>query len=80
MTCDAPPRVLVIDDDEVMLDACRRILRAAGFEVDVESEGLRGRRARSTSPTTWSWWTCGCPTSTAWICSPPSASDSPTWS
>jgi DNA-binding NtrC family response regulator len=43
MTSATPARVLVIDDDEVMLDACRRILGAAGFEVDVESEGLRGR-------------------------------------
>jgi DNA-binding NtrC family response regulator len=42
MTSPAP-RVLVIDDDEVMLDACRRILRAEGFDVDVEAEGLRGR-------------------------------------
>jgi DNA-binding NtrC family response regulator len=43
MTCAPAARVLVIDDDEVMLDACRRILRPAGFDVDVEAEGLRGR-------------------------------------
>jgi two-component system, NtrC family, response regulator PilR len=43
MTPVTSARVLVIDDDEVMLDACRRILRPAGFEVDVESEGLPGR-------------------------------------
>jgi DNA-binding NtrC family response regulator len=43
MTCATAARVLVIDDDEVMLDACRRILGAAGFEVDVEAEGVRGR-------------------------------------
>jgi len=37
------PRVLVIDDDDVVLVSCRRILEAAGYEVDTEREGLRGR-------------------------------------
>jgi DNA-binding NtrC family response regulator len=35
--------VLVIDDDEVMLESCRRILQKSGYEVDVEADGLRGR-------------------------------------
>ena len=43
MTASYRPRVLVIDDDDVMRDSCRRILQSDGFEVDVESEGLRGR-------------------------------------
>jgi DNA-binding NtrC family response regulator len=42
---DLPPaRALVIDDDEVMLESCRRILLTAGFAVDVETEGIRGRQ------------------------------------
>jgi DNA-binding NtrC family response regulator len=36
-------RVLVIDDDEVMLDSCRRILQGSGYDVDTESSGARGR-------------------------------------
>ena len=39
----ARPRVLVIDDDEVMLESCRRILQPEGVDVDVEREGLSGR-------------------------------------
>jgi DNA-binding NtrC family response regulator len=37
------PRVLVIDDEEVMLESCRRILDRKGLRVDTESDGLRGR-------------------------------------
>ena len=40
-TADA--RVLVIDDEEVMLESCRRILERRGFRVDTEADGLRGR-------------------------------------
>jgi CheY-like chemotaxis protein len=32
-TSDAPPRILVVDDDLVFGDAAARVLRAAGFEV-----------------------------------------------
>jgi DNA-binding NtrC family response regulator len=32
----------VIDDDDVILESCRRILQSAGFDVDVEREGRRG--------------------------------------
>jgi len=39
----APARVLVIDDEEVMLESCRRILERRGFSVDTEADGLRGR-------------------------------------
>jgi DNA-binding NtrC family response regulator len=38
------PRALVIDDDEVMLESCRRILERKGIDVDTESDGLRGRQ------------------------------------
>ena len=37
------PRVLVIDDEEVMLESCRRILDRKGLRVDTEGDGLRGR-------------------------------------
>ncbi len=43
MADDGHPRVLVIDDDDVILEACRRIMQGAGFEVDVAREGLPGR-------------------------------------
>jgi two-component system, NtrC family, response regulator PilR len=36
------PRVLVIDDDDVMLASCRRILESSGYSVDTESDGQRG--------------------------------------
>jgi DNA-binding NtrC family response regulator len=35
--------VLVVDDDEVMLDSCRRILERKGLVVATEADGLRGR-------------------------------------
>jgi len=37
------PTVLVIDDDEVMLESCRRILERKGLAVETEADGLRGR-------------------------------------
>jgi DNA-binding NtrC family response regulator len=37
------PRVLVIDDEEVMLESCARILDRKGLRVDTEADGLRGR-------------------------------------
>ncbi len=43
MRDDTHLRVLVIDDDDVMLESCRRSLETVGFSVDVEREGLRGR-------------------------------------
>jgi DNA-binding NtrC family response regulator len=38
------PTVLVVDDDEVMLDSCRRILERQGLVVDTEADGLRARQ------------------------------------
>jgi DNA-binding NtrC family response regulator len=36
-------RVLVIDDDEVMLESSRRILQSSGYDVETEPSGIRGR-------------------------------------
>jgi DNA-binding NtrC family response regulator len=43
MRDDHPVRVLVIDDDDVIRESCQRALGSAGFSVEVEREGLRGR-------------------------------------
>jgi DNA-binding NtrC family response regulator len=37
------PHVLVIDDEEVMLESCRRILEREGCAVDTEADGIAGR-------------------------------------
>ena len=50
MTATTRPRVLVIDDDEVMLESCRRILQTEGVDVDVEREGLAGRDRAAQGP------------------------------
>ena len=39
--CDAK-RVLVIDDDEVILFSCRRILEKVGYEVETFDNGTQG--------------------------------------
>lgn len=36
-------RALVIDDDEVILEACRAVLQRNGFEVDVTTDAVEGR-------------------------------------
>lgn len=43
---ESPPlrhRVLVVDDDDVMRESCRRILQTVGYDVDTEPTGLGGR-------------------------------------
>lgn len=42
-TRSSVPRVLVIDDEEVMLDSCRRILERMGCVVDTEPDSVVGR-------------------------------------
>jgi len=37
------PRILVIDDDEVMLQSCQRILERQGYHVETEQDGIQGR-------------------------------------
>ncbi|HSM69368.1 MAG TPA: response regulator, partial [Xanthomonadales bacterium] len=34
-------RILVVDDEEIVLKSCRRILAGRDYEVDVESDGLQ---------------------------------------
>ena len=46
----AVPCVLVVDDDEVMLESCRRILERKGLAVDTEADGLRGRQRALQGP------------------------------
>jgi signal transduction histidine kinase len=50
----APPetgRVFVIDDDDIMLLSCRRILEKAGYQVETFSSGLEGiRRIKDVRP------------------------------
>ena len=38
----APPRVFVIDDDDVMLLSCRRILEKDGYNVETFESGVKG--------------------------------------
>jgi len=38
-----PVRVLVIDDEEIILQSCRNILERRGFEVDTEQDPFSGR-------------------------------------
>jgi DNA-binding NtrC family response regulator len=42
-TGSMPPRVLVIDDEEVTRQSCRRILERDGCLVDTEADGAAGR-------------------------------------
>jgi DNA-binding NtrC family response regulator len=42
-TESSAPRVLVIDDDLVMLESCRRIIERIGCVVETEPDGLAGR-------------------------------------
>ncbi len=39
------PRILIIDDEEVILDSCSRILQGAGYEVATAKDGARGLEA-----------------------------------
>jgi DNA-binding NtrC family response regulator len=38
-----PPRVLVVDDEEIILRSCRKILERRGFEVTTEQNPFSGR-------------------------------------
>lgn len=44
------PRILVIDDEPVVLDSAQRILRAEGFPVKTASEGEGALRSLQTEP------------------------------
>jgi DNA-binding NtrC family response regulator len=39
----SPTRVLVVDDDDVMLESCQRILETLGYTVETERLGVPGR-------------------------------------
>ena len=44
------PRVLIIDDDELVLDSCRAILEAAGYEVVTAPNGRVGQQLFEEKP------------------------------
>jgi PleD family two-component response regulator len=46
---DAAPRVLIVDDDELILEQLRTLVVAAGFEVDVAPDGAAARRPQGTA-------------------------------
>ncbi len=37
-----PPRILIIDDEEIVLDSCQRILRRGGYEIHTATDGTAG--------------------------------------
>ena len=43
-------KVLIIDDDDVVLDSCRAILEAAGFDVRTATNGRVGQQVFETDP------------------------------
>ena len=48
---EAPPKILVVDDEEWMRDACGQILEPEGFEVVTADDGQTGLMlARRLSP------------------------------
>ena len=44
---EVAPRVLVVDDDEIMVERLRELVTAAGFEVSSASNGAAARKARN---------------------------------
>ena len=40
-----PGRVLLVEDDDALLRSCRRVLEAAGFQVETASDGEQAKRA-----------------------------------
>jgi DNA-binding response OmpR family regulator len=50
MEAPHPGRVLVVDDDEQLLEALRRALTLAGYEVDVADNGPEGLKLASRGP------------------------------
>jgi two-component system response regulator (stage 0 sporulation protein F) len=43
-------KVLIIDDDDLVLDSCRAILEAAGFDVRTATNGRVGQQVFETDP------------------------------
>jgi PleD family two-component response regulator len=53
-------KILVIDDEAMILDAIKIIFEDMGYGVDVHSNSKQGLRLWKTS-TTWYWLTSACP-------------------
>jgi DNA-binding NtrC family response regulator len=48
--CEAMRRVLIIDDDALVLDSCRAILESVGYEVVTASNGRIGQQLFEEKP------------------------------
>ncbi len=42
MVATEPPRILIIDDEEIVLDSCQRILKGRGYEIRTATDGATG--------------------------------------
>ncbi len=39
---ETKPRILIIDDEEVVLDSCSQILKGSGYQLEIADNGVRG--------------------------------------
>jgi len=53
-------RILLIDDEEVVIDSCSQILAGGPYEIASASDGTAGLRLVSEFHPTWSSWTSRC--------------------
>ena len=50
-------KMLIIDDEEIVLKSCRKIFEAEGFEVTTTANPQEGLKLVSEKPLMSSWWT-----------------------
>ncbi len=70
-------RILVVDDELGLREACKRVLAAQGFSVDAAENGAEGLRKVQTGGYDLVLLDAGCRTSTALTFSSPSTSLTP---
>ena len=39
---ETKPKILIIDDEEVVLDSCKQILKGSGYQLEIANDGMRG--------------------------------------
>jgi len=39
---ETKPKILIIDDEEVVLDSCKQILKGSGYQLEITDDGTRG--------------------------------------